>query len=301
MKLRTILISTTLLLICSGVSYSQSKFVDGVDLTTIKAPWSMRILGNDLDITNVKVKPDEQSAYFMMTSESTKLNVSVYIEPVNKCKSSEECRDYVLGLGNPAWGKYQDLAKGKIGDFSYFEFYRPEVKGRPLKMLDMYAQYVSDGYWIDLHISKVLYKKEDHALFEKVINSISFIEKSAARTTGFDTEITDGQKTASSWLGLWDTMKCRESYRVLSPITRSENTEKSWTDYCVDVNKTLGTVRSRKLIASAFTASLPGKTERPVAVLAFHSNFQERPSVVEIMGLILEKNGNWVVTNYLPQ
>src|SRR5205085_4371422 len=104
--------------------------------------WILRILGQDLDITNVQAKPDEASAYFMMKSNTTQLNVSVFIEPVNKCTSSDGCRDYVLGLGNPAWGKYQDLAKGKIKDFSYFEFYRPEAAGQPLKMLDMYAEFV---------------------------------------------------------------------------------------------------------------------------------------------------------------
>src|SRR5262249_18009564 len=93
-----------LLMVSVGCCIAQESFVDGVDLTTAKAPWTMRILGNDLDITDVQVKQDERSAYFMMASASTKLNVSVFIEPVDKCKSAEECRDYVLNLGNPAWG-----------------------------------------------------------------------------------------------------------------------------------------------------------------------------------------------------
>src|SRR5258708_35353730 len=177
MKIRTILLSTVLIALCICLGVAQTGFVDGVQLTTIKAPWTMRILGRDIDIANVKAKPDEQSAYFMMESESTKLNVSVFIEPVDKCKSGEECRDYVLNFGNPAWGKFQDLAKSKIKDFSYFEFYRPEVRGQPMKMLDMYAEYVSQGYWVDVHISKVLYRPEDHAFFEHVVNSISFFPK----------------------------------------------------------------------------------------------------------------------------
>src|SRR6187399_42615 len=82
MKLRTILFPGILLFLSAIVGYSQSTFVDGVQLTTIKAPWTMRILGNDLDITGVQAKPDERSAYFMMSSGSTGLNVSVFIEPV---------------------------------------------------------------------------------------------------------------------------------------------------------------------------------------------------------------------------
>lgn len=300
MKLRIVVLAAIFALnVC--LSYSQTTFVDGVDLTTIKAPWSLRILGNDLDITKVQVKPDEQSAYFMMTSESTKLNVSVFIEPVDKCKTSEECRDYVLNLGNPAWGKFQDLAKSKIKDWHYFEFYRPEAMGKPLKMLDMYAQYVDQGYWVDLHISKVLYTKADHAIFEKVVNSIAFVPKAGAQRAAFDNVKADGDKAAGAWLGLWDKMKCSESYTGLSALTKQDSSERSWVEYCEKVNKYLGANNSRKLIAAAFTKSLPTKTDRPVAVLAYHSNFANRAAVVEIVALLLEKDGKWIVTNYLPQ
>lgn len=97
----------------TSTAFAQVPFVNGVDLTTIQAPWTMRVLGQDLDITNAQAKPDKRSAYFMMVSESTRLNASVYIEPVGPCKTSEACRDHVLGLGNPRWGEYRELFKGK--------------------------------------------------------------------------------------------------------------------------------------------------------------------------------------------
>src|SRR4051812_28957038 len=84
MKLRTILLSIALLVLCNGVLDAQAAFVDGVQITTVKAPWTVRILGKDLDLTGVQAKPDEQSGYFMMVSGSTQLNVSVFIEPVSK-------------------------------------------------------------------------------------------------------------------------------------------------------------------------------------------------------------------------
>jgi hypothetical protein len=300
MKVTPTLFIFALILFSPGICTATEDIADGVDLTTIKAPWTLRILGNNLDITNVQAKPDEQSAYFMMTNDSTKLNVSVFIEPVGVCKSGEECREHVLGAGNPAWGKFEGLSKGKLKDFSYFEFYRPEVQSRPVKMLDMYAEYVSDGYWVDLHISKALYTKEDHALFEKVINSINFIPRARPTRGAFDTQLAKGLTTASAWLGLWDKMKCRESYNELSPLTRADNSEVSWIDYCTKVNTTLGANRSRKVIAAAFTRSLPPKTDRPVAIVAYHSNFAGRSSMVEIIGLMQEQNGSWTITNYLP-
>jgi hypothetical protein len=301
MKLRNVLLSTSLLLLFSGLNFAQAGFVDGIELTTINAPWTMRILGKDIDITQVEAKPDERSAYFMMFSASTKLNVSVFIEPVDKCKSSVECRDFVLGGGNPAWGKYQDLAKAKIKDFSYFEFYRPEVEGEPLKILDMYAEYVDQGYWIDLHISKTLYTKADHALFENLVDAISFVPKGGKADTPYDGEIAAGKKVAAQWLTLWNGQKCSESYKPLSPLSKQQVSETEWIGYCKKVNGTLGEFRSRKLIASAFTSSLPTKTDRPVGILAFQSDYANDKAMVELIGLLLEKDGSWIMTNYIPQ
>ena len=298
--MKGILFALFLTFLLSNVPASaQDGFVDGVELTTTKAPWTLRVLGNDLDLKNVQAKPDEQSAYFLMASESSKLNVSVFIEPVDKCKTSDACRDHVLGLGNPKWGKYQDLAKGAIKGFSYFEFYRPEVDGRPVKMLDMYAQYVGDGYWADVHISKVLFEKEDRKLFERLLNSIEFVPKT--KPGSLDAQVAKAEASVSSWLGLWDAGKCPETYKPLSPITRAELKEKDWVDFCTKAGSFLGTKTSRKRIATAFTRSLPGKTDRPVAIVAYHSNFSNRQSVVELVALLLENNGSWTITNYLPR
>ncbi len=298
MKIACILNGFVLVLLSSISCMAQDGFVDGVYLTTIKAPWTLRVLWNDLDITHVQAR-DDASVYFMMASESTKLNVSVFIEPVDKCKSSEECRDYVLTQGNPEWGKFEQLSKGKIKDFSHFEFYRPEVRGQPLKMLDMYAEYVSQGYWVDVHISKVLYAKEDHALFEKVINSISFIPKTEKSGGAFDTQLGKAQTAAGGWLRLWDNNKCKESYAALSPISRAGITETQWLGYCLRMIQDLGASKSRKLIAAAFARPLPAKTDRPLAVLGYHSSFANSPVGVELVALLLEKDGSWSITNYL--
>jgi hypothetical protein len=76
-------------------------------------------------------------------------------------------------------------------------------------MLDMYAQFVKDGFWVDLHISKVLYKKEDHALFENIIKSVKFELK--------DTKPLEiALKTAEVWMPLWDAGKYDETYNLLA-------------------------------------------------------------------------------------
>jgi hypothetical protein len=58
--------------------------------------------------------------------------------------------------------------QSEIGDVSYFEFFMPSFRCVPVKRQNMYAEFVTDGFRVDMHISKALYKPEEHELFERV-------------------------------------------------------------------------------------------------------------------------------------
>ena len=287
----------TLLLLSTSLTRAQIA-QDQIQVTTPTAPWTLVFDGKSLGLRDVKIKETEGSGYFLMIDEANQVNFSLYIEPVDKCKSADECRDHVLGLGNPAWGTYQDLAKGKVGNWSYFEFYRPEVQGRPVKMQDMYAQFVEKGYWIDLHISKVLYKKEDHALFEDLIKGIRFVPKSEKLAS--QPERTKVEAAATSWLKLWDATNCKATYASLTSISRQQVTEQQWTPYCQGIQGDLGKLQSRTLIASSLIRSLPSKPEFAGAMFAYRSVFQ-KTAVVELVSFTREADGKWTVSNYLPR
>jgi hypothetical protein len=91
----------------------------------------------------------------------------------------------------------------------------------------------------------------------------------------------------------------RGSYAALSSLSRSGIGGQDSIDYSLRLNKDLGINRSRKFIGATYAQSLPDKTERPLAILAYRSSFANEPVVVELVSLILEKNGTWTVTNYV--
>jgi tetratricopeptide (TPR) repeat protein len=116
----------------------------------------------------------------LLTDDKDSLNASLYIEPVDKCKTSKECRDMVWKLGNPAWLNPQNVRKSEIGDISILELMVPEYQGQAIRQQNMYAEFVLDGYWVDLHLSKVLYQDSDRALFERIVRSVGFEPAQAA-------------------------------------------------------------------------------------------------------------------------
>jgi hypothetical protein len=145
--------------------------------TVPAAPWTLTLPAGDFKVAQREVKPDGMSGYFYLTGEKSQLNVSFFIEPVSECKDSKACRDMVWRAGNPMWENPQNVVSSQIGDVSYLEFLMPSFRRQPLQQQNMYAEFVVDGFWVDFHISKVLYKPEEHELFEQLVKAIKFEPK----------------------------------------------------------------------------------------------------------------------------
>ena len=144
----------------------------------------------------------------------------------------------------------------------------------------MYAEYVSDGYWVDVHISKVLYTKADHALFERVINSIAFSPKRGILAAVFDARLIKGRTAALDWLEPMGQEQVQRELCGSCSVDPRGIGETAWFGYCLRTIQDLGANKSRKLIGAAFARSLPAKTDHPLAVLAYPSAFENQPSIV---------------------
>ena len=170
-------------ILCGTLLVSQIAFGRGPEddkrlrFTVSAAPWTLTLPAGDFVEAQRKLKPDGTAGYFYLTNERLHLIVSFFIEPVSKCKDSKSCRDLVLKAGNPSWENPTNLVSSQIGEVSCFEFLMPSFRGQPVQQQHMYAEFVVDGFWVDLHISKVLYQPEQRKLFEDLVKAIKFEKK----------------------------------------------------------------------------------------------------------------------------
>lgn len=295
---RIIFSALVILFLLSLVVAAQAVSEDRIAFTTPDAPWMVSLDGQNLDFRNQQIKPDNKSGYFLMQNEKEGMTVSLFIEPAVKCKTSAECRDFVWNAGNPEWGKVQDVVQSKIGEVSYFEFFRPTVQGQPVEIFDMYAQFVENGYWVDLHISKVQYKKEDHKLFENFVKAVRFTSKNAKPITDTDRSIEAARKVAENWILLWDSGKYKESYAELSSSTKEVFDEKTWSTDRTAAHKSFGKLKSRKIIQIQSIKSLPYIPESSGAIFWYISSYENQEQVFESFSVVLGKDGTWRVANY---
>jgi hypothetical protein len=114
---------------------------------------------------------DDARPYYFLKDEKTGLNVSFNFEPVRKCKTSEECRDYLVAKLRTVSFK-KDWSVSKIDQTPVSEHLDGPVEGLNLRQHHLNAHYIIDGVWIDMHLSKVNYRPADHELFASFVRSI---------------------------------------------------------------------------------------------------------------------------------
>ena len=150
------------------------------------APWELILPDGGLTVNDEKRKEDGRSGYLSLSGRSG-LIVSVFIEPVKNCNDASACRDMVWKLGNPAWEKPQDVKMSTIGQASCVEFLVPFFQGKRVDQQNLYAEFVKDGYWVDLHLSYAGYTPDRRVILDSFVRSVRFAPKqqgvSPARAT----------------------------------------------------------------------------------------------------------------------
>lgn len=120
---------------------------------------------------------DDARPYYYLSNDKTRLNVSFNFESATKCRSSMDCRDYLLGKLRTVSFK-RDWSTSKVGEVYISENTDGPINGIFLRQHHINAHYVVEGVWIDLHMSKVDYRESDHRIFLDFLRSIRIKSKS---------------------------------------------------------------------------------------------------------------------------
>lgn len=287
-------IFTCLLVVLFGQAIAHaSQTSEVMSLTVPAAPWNLTLPRDGLVMERQQLKPDGAHGYFLLADNKNEMTISLFIEPATKCKSAKECRDMVLKLGNPAWENPQNVMLGEIGDVSYFEFFMKTHQGVPLQQQHMYAQFVVDGFWVDLHVSKTQYKPEQHVLFLDRVKSIKFETKKQTEAVTEGSATDTPQKAAEAWLLLWDSAKHDEVHERASK--QSDATRRDWYVRWYGFRRSLGNVKLRKLLKTSECREEKDKC----AIVFFETSFENRNDVTETLILRRDSDLMWRVFAYL--
>ena len=116
-------------------------------------------------------------------------------------------------------------------------------------------------------------------------------------TTAADREQA-AQTAAGQWLALVDAAKYPESWDSMATYFKAEVGKRKWASTVAEIRKPSGKVLSRKLKSAEYSKELPGAPEGEYVVLKFDVAFEQKPSAVETVTVLLGQDLLWRVSGY---
>lgn len=161
---------TILLAILSAtISFSQEKF---------KLPsqnWSLSIDLDGFKIESKKTSEDGYAFQLMATNKKKGLTLSLFIEPAELAGDKLVCREYYWAKSEKSPLPKENIQKSETDTVAIVEHDTKEYNGVVMDFHSLNAYLVKEGYWVDVHISKIRYKAADHTDFEKIWKSVGIV------------------------------------------------------------------------------------------------------------------------------
>ncbi|MGB6310051.1 MAG: DUF4019 domain-containing protein [Steroidobacteraceae bacterium] len=110
--------------------------------------------------------------------------------------------------------------------------------------------------------------------------------------------ISQAQAAATTWLALVDAGKYSASWEQAAGPFKAAVPEPSWEAAATRARAPLGAFKSRQILSSTFTHTLPGAPDGDYVVIKYSSQFENKGSAVETVTPLREKDGTWRVSGY---
>jgi hypothetical protein len=174
MRLLTVTLAS---LAVAGLAHADVK-KDGKDyvLTTTNCPWELRFPRGKWKI-GIKQLEGGQS-YVLFNDDKSQLTVSFYIEPASQCETSVDCRELYWKNPGPMVQNPAGVAQFERAGFAIVRYELAIIPNAPFRQLNYSAHLVRDGYWVDMHISKLLMSESDEKPLEQFIDAITIQQRS---------------------------------------------------------------------------------------------------------------------------
>jgi len=174
MRLLTLTLAT---LVVAGLAHADVR-KDGKDyvLTTANCPWELRFPRGKWKVGINQVEGTQ--TYVLFSDDNSQLTASFYIEPASQCETSVDCRELFWKNPGPMVQNPAGVAQFERAGFAIVRYELAIVPGVPIRQLNYSAHHVRDGYWVDMHLSKVLMSETDEKSLEQFVDAVTIQQQS---------------------------------------------------------------------------------------------------------------------------
>jgi tetratricopeptide (TPR) repeat protein len=146
-------------------------------------PWTLVFDTPGYKVNTNGVQPDGR-AYLLAENQSTGVVISVYLEKVSGVATADDCKKTQNDrVAQKADYKREKIETRESAGIEILEYTIPEFAGAPVQQRNLFACIAKDDVYVDIHLSKALFKPEQEQLLNSVIASAHFADKSSSNTS----------------------------------------------------------------------------------------------------------------------
>lgn len=149
-------------------------------------PWVLQFNVTGFKVKTNGVQPDGR-AYLIAENPSLHLILSVFLEKTSRQATDDGCKkNQKSRLAQNADYKREKVETREVAAMEIMEFTIPEFHGAPVQQRNLFACLPKEDVYVDIHLSKVLFKPQEEELFNSVLNSANFVDKPTSASKSMD-------------------------------------------------------------------------------------------------------------------
>lgn len=133
--------------------------------------WAVEIkLPSSFTVEAPEISPDGEQAKLSGSDQATGLQLSLFLEKAASEGDAKVARAFYWKRMQASPLKMDDVRFSERNGAAVLEYIVKEVSW---KNMNVYLSH--DGYWVDLHLSKIQFRSADQEYFEAILNSVSIV------------------------------------------------------------------------------------------------------------------------------
>jgi len=164
-----------LFIICILCTYSHAHS-ETIVLSVPELKWALEIDAPNFVVEQKEITPGGDNARFFATDKETGLIMSCFLEKASRSGTSKDCRDYYWERAKKSPFKKEDIKMSDFGPMALVEYVVKEHEGIVINQKHLNAYLAKDNYCVDIHLSKVNFRRGEEQLFEAILKNIRINE-----------------------------------------------------------------------------------------------------------------------------
>lgn len=184
--------------------------------------WAVAVEAPGFVVKQSFTKPDGRQ-YLLADNPATGMVISITLEKSAKGANVNTCPEYLGGRIQALQREFRitSVRYMTVSKMTAVEYFLPEAQGRPVRQNNLVACTAKEDVFIDIHLSKALFKPQEEPLFRSALDGVHIVDNTLASASPVVSEA-DARQNFAAGSRFWLQHKYQEAIEPYSMALEQE-------------------------------------------------------------------------------